>query len=57
MNIIILKQKAFYLPVKTLRPKQNGCQFAEDIIKLIFLPENCCILIQILLKFIPNWFR
>ena len=28
----------------TLRPRQNGRHFADDISKLIFLYENCCIL-------------
>ena len=36
------------------RPRQNSRHFAEDSFKFIFLDENCCILIQILLKFVPK---
>ena len=40
----------------TLRPRQNGCQFADNISKLIFFSGNCyvCIYIQISLKFVPG---
>ena len=31
----------------SLRPRQNGCHFADDIVKCIFMKEKCCILIQI----------
>ena len=37
-----------------LRQRQNGKQFADDIFKSIFLYENCWILIQISLKFVPK---
>ena len=37
----------------SMRPRQNGCHFA-DIFKSIFLNENLCILIWILLKFNPK---
>ena len=50
--------------INMLRPRQNGQHSAGDILKLIFLDENYCILIQISLKFVPNdpinnkhWFR
>ena len=36
----------------TLRPRQNGRHFVDDIFKLIFSHEICCILIHISLKFI-----
>ena len=36
----------------TLRPRQNGCHFADDIFKCIFLNENIWILIKISLKFV-----
>ena len=39
---------------ETLRPRLNGCHFADDSLKLIFLNENVWILIKISLKFIPN---
>ena len=40
--------------VNTLRPKQDGCHFPDDIFKCIFLNENVWILIKISLKFVPN---
>ena len=40
--------------VKTLRPRQNGRHFADDIFKCIFLNENAWILIKISLKFVPK---
>ena len=42
-------QKSF----NTLRPKQNGCHFADDIFKCILLNENGLILFKISLKFVP----
>ena len=36
------------------RPGQNGCHFADDIFKCIFMNEMLCILIQISLKFVPK---
>ena len=41
-------------PVNTLRPRQNGRHFADDISKCIFLNENAWILIKISLKFVPK---
>ena len=38
----------------TLRPRQNGRHFADDIFKCIFLNENIWISIQISLKFVPK---
>ena len=38
----------------TLRPRQNGCYFPDDIFKCIFLNENVWISIQISLKFVPE---
>ena len=36
-------------------PGQNGCHFADDIFKCIFLNENLCILIKkFLLQFVPK---
>ena len=40
--------------VNTLRPKQNGRHFADDIFRCIFLNENVCISIKISLKFVPK---
>ena len=40
--------------VYTLRPRQNGRHFPEDILKWIFLNENVWIPIEISLKFVPK---
>ena len=40
--------------LNTLRPRQNGRHFADDIFKRIFLNENILIPIQISLKFVPK---
>ena len=42
------------LCVNTLRPRQNGRHFADDIFKCIFLNENVWISIKMSLKFVPN---
>ena len=41
-------------PFNTLRPKQNGRHFPDDIFKSIFLNENVWISIKISLKFVPG---
>ena len=38
----------------TLRPRQDGLHFPDDIFKWIFLNENVWILINISLKFVPR---
>ena len=40
--------------VNTLRPRQIGRHFAEDIFKCIFVNENVWIPIKISLKFVPK---
>ena len=40
--------------LNTLRPRQNGRHFPDDIFKCIFLNENAWISIKISLKFVPN---
>ena len=40
--------------VNTLRPRQNGGRFPDDIFKCIFLNENVWISIKISLKFVPR---
>ena len=40
--------------LNTLRPRQNGRHFADDIFKCILLNENVWILIEISLKFVPK---
>ena len=41
-------------PVNTLRPRQNGRHFADDMFKWIFWNENVWIPIEISLKFVPK---
>ena len=40
--------------INTLRQRQNGRNFPDDIFKCIFLDENLWILIKISLKFVPK---
>ena len=40
--------------INTLRPRQNGRHFSDNIFKWIFLNENVWISIKISLKFVPN---
>ena len=40
--------------LNTLRPRQNGRHFADDILKCIFFNENVWIPIEISLKFVPK---
>ena len=40
--------------LSTLRPRQNGRHFADDIFKCIFLNENVWISIKISLNFVPK---
>ena len=40
--------------VNTLRPRQNGRHFADDIFKRIFFNENVWISIKLSLKFVPT---
>ena len=40
--------------LNTLRPRQNGRHFADDILKCIFLNGNVWIPIEISLKFVPK---
>ena len=57
----LISQKILYIQFyrlsdcfNTLRPRQNGCHFADDIFKCIFLNENVWIPIKISLKFVPK---
>ena len=43
-----------YRRLNTLRPRQNGRHFADDIFKRIFFNENVWISIKISLKFVPK---
>ena len=51
MNMCSLLNHNYFNP---LRPRQNGCHFAEDTFKRIFLNENVWNLIEIPLKFVPK---
>ena len=42
------------ITINTLRSRQNGRHFADDIFKRIFLNENIWILMKISLKFVPQ---
>ena len=44
----------FNMNFNTLRPRQNGRHFPDDIFKCIFLNENAWIPIKISLKFVPK---
>ena len=41
--------------LNTLRERQNGRHFPDDIFKSIFLIENVWFLIKVLLKFVPKY--
>ena len=43
-----------YVLFSTLRPRQKGSHFADDIFKCIFLNENVWIPIEFSLKFVPK---
>ena len=40
--------------IDTLRPRQNGRHFADNIFKCIFMNEIVSISIRISMKFVPN---
>ena len=50
LSVLLALQNA----INTLRPRQNGRHFADDIFKCIFLNENVWIPIKISLKFVPK---
>ena len=54
--LVILKIPLWgtFLVINTLRPRQNGRHFAEDIFKRIFMNKNVRISINISLKFVPK---
>ena len=53
MNIMLGTASITTYNINTLRPRQNGCHFADDTFKHIFLSEIFRILIKISLKFFP----
>ena len=48
------EHKEYIISLNTLRPRQNGHHFRDDIFKCIFLNENAWISIKISLKFVPK---
>ena len=53
-NIMLYILNNYMIVVKTLRPRQNGRHFPDDIFKWIFFNENVWISINISLKFVPR---
>ena len=49
-----MNQLLTHTSLKTLRPRQNGRHFPDDIFKCIFLNENVSMSIKIWLKFVPK---
>ena len=41
-------------PFNTLRPRQDGRHFPDDIFRCIFFNENCCILIRFSLRYVSK---
>ena len=54
VSYLFTTQKINNLFFNTLRPRQKGRHFADDIFKWIFLNENVWIPIKISLKFVPQ---
>ena len=53
-GLTILNVRTILQLVNTLRPRQNGHHFADDIFKCIFFNENIWILIKISLRIVPK---
>ena len=51
---LFISSSLMWYVINTLRPRQNGRHFAEDIFKCIFLNENTSVPIKISLKFVPK---
>ena len=49
-----IRRSSFYFLLNTLRPRQDGRRFPDDIFKSIFLNENVWISIRISLKFVAK---
>ena len=50
MNIVC--RNIFQIRSNTLRPRQNGRHFADDIFTCIFFNKKCCILFKFSLKYV-----
>ena len=51
---ITVTSRSLAIVINTLRPRQNGRHFADNIFKCIFLNENVWIPVMISLKFVPK---
>ena len=54
VRFLFLPGTSYHAIVNTLRPRQNGRHFADDMFKCIFVNENFWIPIEISLKFVPK---
>ena len=54
MNALIVETMQCIYDRLNSSPGQNGCNFADDILKCIFIDGMFCISIQISLKFVPR---
>ena len=52
--ITMMSRESYGVSFNTLRPRQNGRHFADDVFICIFLNENVWILLKISLKFVPK---
>ena len=41
-------------PINSFPPRQNGCHFADEIFRRIFVNEKFCTLIKVSLEFVPE---
>ena len=53
-HVDVFLKKILFGHINTLRPRQNGRRFSDDIFKCIFFNENAWISIKISLKFVPK---
>ena len=53
-NVLLQWARIKLSSINTLRPRQNGRHFADDIFKCIFLNENVLISSKISLRFVPK---
>ena len=54
LRIFCFQHQKDCVTINTLRPRQNGRHFADDIFKCIFLNENVWIPTKISMKFVPK---
>ena len=54
LSTLCLQMQWCLANINTLRLRQNGCHFADNIFKCIFLNENVWISIKMSLKFVPK---